>query len=378
MTGPIGCTYGQYPELNKYKDKIWIVYAGCASSTTSFVNRTNEDIVKEIITAINSGHNKIIFHNAAETLLQSVTKKAQAIVNIAPMYNDTMFFLHTAGYEAQKEYDKMKEIHNWTRKLNILASDHFEYIVKEFSKGLYSQVVPEYKIKLKERKFVCLNKVDRSHRVQLLARVLKEPGLLDKSFYSFEGTRPDWYKNLYNRFGQSVVATYIKNQHVFPLRLNITETRSNPIDLIPEDLYYHDESYFSLVTETVFYNIHEPGRTQSLLDSADGVFLSEKTYRPIALKHPFILLAFPNSLQMLRDRGYKTFSPYINEDYDSELNGEERLNMIFDEVLRLCSFTDDQWIEWQTNIKSIVEFNFEVLKNRTNFGLHPVEHLFAS
>jgi hypothetical protein len=43
--------------------------------------------------------------------------------------------------------------------------------------------------------------------------------------------------------------------------------------------------------------------------------------------------------------------------------------MIWKEVLRLCDFTDDQWIEWQTDIKDILDHNYRVLMEKTDYRL---------
>lgn len=376
--GPIKCTYGNFPELNKYRDKIFVIYAGAHPDYT-MVKRNNEDVLAEIDQAIKDGYTKIIFHNAAETYQPRVARKAQLIVELSNHYEDNMFFMQTASHDAQASYDKCFKEWGATRKIHMLPCDHFEFIMHEFANQLYTQIIPEYKVKLKEKKFVCFNKVDRIHRVQLFAKVLETPGLLEKSFYSFEGTSPEWYTiHTEARWGKKIADTLKKNEHIFPLRLNITENRHNPIDLIPEDLYYHDESYFSVVTETIYYKEGEEDKGQSLLNYDDGVFFSEKIFKPITLKHPFILVGFPGSLKKLRERGYKTFAPFIDESYDEIDNGRERLDAIFKEIVRLCELTDEQWMEWQNNVKSIVEYNFEVFQNKKTFGLAPVEHLFAN
>ena len=377
--GPIRCTYGNFPELTKYRDKIYVVYAGCMSEM-SITRRTNEDLIEEIKDAVNAGYTKIIYHNAGETLLYGTTFKIQNAIEASPFYNDTMFFMQTSGYDAQAAYDKIRQECPWfTRKLNILSCDHFEFITAQFALGLYEKVIPQYQIKTKQKKFVCFNKVDRVQRVQLLAKVLNTPGMLENSFYSFEGTHSDWHSlHATARFGENIAETLKNYAHLFPLKLNITPNRENPIDLIPEDLYYHDESYFSVITETVFYAKNEYWRPHAILNYADGVFISEKTYRPIAMKHPFILMAYPGTLKRLRERGYKTFSPFIDESYDDIIDGEQRLEAIFKEISRLCAFTDEQWLEWQTNIKPIVEYNYENFNSKTEFGLHSVEHLFAN
>ncbi|NBP57750.1 hypothetical protein EBU71_14690, partial [bacterium] len=268
--GPIKCTYGNFPELKKYKDKIFVIYAGAHPDHT-MMKRTNEDLIAEIDQAIKDGYTKIIFHNAAETYQPRVVQKAQLIVELSKHYNDNMFFLQTASHDAQASYDKFFKEWGATRKIHMLPCDHFEFIMHEFANQLYAQVIPEYKVKLKEKKFVCFNKVDRIHRVQLFAKVLNTPGLLEQSFYSFEGTHPVWY-TIYpeDRWGKDIADTLQRNKHIFPLRLNINENRHNPIDLLPEDLYYHDESYFSVVTETIYYKEGEKDMSEQPEDEEAG------------------------------------------------------------------------------------------------------------
>jgi hypothetical protein len=124
-----------------------------------------------------------------------------------------------------------------------------------------------------------------------------------------------------------------------------------------QDVFLYNTSYFSLVAETMF--AENKGLTDDIF--YDCYDFSEKLFRAIKFKHPFILAARSNSLQVLKEYGYKTFHPYINETYDTIENDEDRLLAIVEEVKRLCKFTDDQWLAWQKNIKDIVEHNFHVL-----------------
>ena len=85
------------------------------------------------------------------------------------------------------------------------------------------------------------------------------------------------------------------------------------------------------------------------------------------MMHPFILITRPYSLKSLRNLGYKTFSPFIDESYDDIENDIDRFKAIHDEITRLGMLTNDEWITFQENIKSIVEYNFDILKNKTMF-----------
>jgi len=65
------------------------------------------------------------------------------------------------------------------------------------------------------------------------------------------------------------------------------------------------------------------------------IHLTEKTLRPIACGHPFILAAGPGSLKLLRSYGFQTFDGYIDESYDNIQNENERLTAIVSEINRI-------------------------------------------
>lgn len=140
------------------------------------------------------------------------------------------------------------------------------------------------------------------------------------------------------------------------LYLDTEELIENKAELRRGTDQYYQNTYFSVVGETNFYTnypVSEPGR-----------FFSEKIFKPIAEKHPFILINPPNSLPLLRDLGYKTFHPFINESYDQELNDSKRLMMIARETERLSNFTDQEVLDFLNNVREICEHNHNCIKNK--------------
>ena len=123
------------------------------------------------------------------------------------------------------------------------------------------------------------------------------------------------------------------------------------------DVYYLD-TYFSIVNETTFH-------TKS---GYDGVpFLSEKIFKCIAMKHPFVMVSVPNSLQYLKKLGYKTFESIIDESYDSIVKDDERMFAIVNEVQRLCNLKDHELQTFLIEAQKICNYNYHVLKNKTEF-----------
>jgi hypothetical protein len=118
---------------------------------------------------------------------------------------------------------------------------------------------------------------------------------------------------------------------------------------------YYDSTYFSVVTETLFYQ----GRKLEY-----NGFYSEKTFKPIAHKHPFILLSTPQSLKRLKELGYRTFHPYIDESYDSEENDSTRMLMIVNEIEKLCKMPIEDLQYKMEQCRLICEHNYNLLLSK--------------
>jgi hypothetical protein len=74
---------------------------------------------------------------------------------------------------------------------------------------------------------------------------------------------------------------------------------------------------------------------ETLFDD-DRWHLTEKILRPIACGHPFMLAATPGALEYLRSYGFRTFSPLINENYDTIQDPVTRLVSITSEMRRIA------------------------------------------
>ena len=79
--------------------------------------------------------------------------------------------------------------------------------------------------------------------------------------------------------------------------------------------------------------------------SRNSHFLSEKIYRCFLFKKPFILLSRQNDLSYMRDIGYKTFEPIINEDYDQIYDHKLRLMAVCEEIKRITNKPIEEFIK---------------------------------
>ena len=92
-----------------------------------------------------------------------------------------------------------------------------------------------------------------------------------------------------------------------------------------------DESFYNDTFFSYTYN--------TFATSNKTIYLTEKIWKDIMCFHPFLLVSNPGSLKQLRELGYRTFSSYINEKYDEEMNFDSRSEMLFLEMKRLNTMT---------------------------------------
>ena len=105
-------------------------------------------------------------------------------------------------------------------------------------------------------------------------------------------------------------ATHDFLQHRFAAD-DLTESQHNDHHLCVAEHYTN--SYLNVVIET-----------HMDVDQSGGVFLTEKTFKPIKHAQPFVIFGAQHSLARLRDLGYRTFDHVIDTQYDDIADTTER------------------------------------------------------
>jgi hypothetical protein len=206
----------------------------------------------------------------------------------------------------------------------------------------------------KPYKFLFLNGRMRSHRKYLLER-FRVNSLLDQSLWTNLDTDlllvnllPQERWQNFNRL-HDVKITCIQNGqdlmnrpidlHLLPAQYECPQFRdgmktipasgnikrnlfnSTWGDAVVHETAYRD-TYFSLVTETVFNYPYS--------------FRTEKIWKPIAVGHPWIAVANAGFYRDLRNMGFRTFSHLIDESFDSIDSNQTRIERIAETVEDLC------------------------------------------
>lgn len=94
------------------------------------------------------------------------------------------------------------------------------------------------------------------------------------------------------------------------------------------DTNWMDDTAFTLVAETFICDNSTSG--YSLTN--DNFFLTEKSYKPLACKHPILLASTKGNLAHLRSQGFETFPELWDESYDNIADWRERIDRIVEIV----------------------------------------------
>lgn len=120
-------------------------------------------------------------------------------------------------------------------------------------------------------------------------------------------------------------------------------------------------SNYSIVSETFF-------------DTSDCSGSTEKTYRAILNKHPFIIAGSPGILQYLKNKGFKTFENYLpHPDYDSIVDHNLRLDAI---VHNIAAFPQSI-IDHKDQMAEDIEHNYILLRKIAQADRTLLENLYS-
>jgi hypothetical protein len=164
----------------------------------------------------------------------------------------------------------------------------------------------------RERDFTVLNRLHKSWRATVMAD-LQRHSVLDNSYWSYCETGSVGTDNPIEIDSidglTAATAEFLAGAPYVSDDLNQHQRN----DHSATDTKYHVNSYCNIVMETHFD-----------ADQSGGVFLTEKTFKPIKHGQLFFVAGPAGSLQALRDLGYKTFDSVLDNTYDRIANNTQR------------------------------------------------------
>jgi len=291
----------------------------------------------------------IIFCNAAEG---SWTLQTQVqMLGIEQLIIDHKILLISGG-EQQADYP-------------YVQYDHFLVEILRYDENVQAaQALDQiFNKKNKPYKFLFLNGRTRPHRKYLYER-FRQLGILEQSLWTMLESRPSISRcfriddNNVNLMATTSELRWLPKEYEVEQYQNaqITPGPANRA-FIKQELFNHTwgeiylkpepyiDTYFSLVTETVF---EQP-----------WPFRTEKIAKPLMIGHPFIVATTPGYYRDLHRLGFRTFGHVIDESFDQIEHHQDRMDRIITIVQDLCQQDLDSF---QKECYTVCKYNQEHLK----------------
>lgn len=279
-----------------------------------------------LIDAVNDGNCALVIHNCKEEYSGTQQTEAQMIELLSSVgihaHSNVLFLENSPGV-------------TYSNTLNTVQWNFFETAMRlqDFDiprKTLFTS--PDAK------KFLCLNFTPRPHRQQFMY-AMQEANLL----HEFNASHID----------DKLPLVYDTTDHV---ATDFLKPASGHLPYRVKDVDHWNTLSPRLVTENLLFIVTETAFTNENL-----LFLTEKTFKPFLLRMPFILIAQRGTLAYLRSIGYRTFSDFWDEDYDSIEDPGKRLQTIIKLTKTLATQDLSSLVSSMTHI---LEHNYHHLKTR--------------
>jgi hypothetical protein len=214
------------------------------------------------------------------------------------------------------------------------------------------------------KKYITFNRItgnSRAYRGIFVADLIKKQ-LLEHGHVSFSHVCPEHGE--YSKSALDLITKHNVDQEIvydaittlnsinYNLRIDQVDqpfinNSSQTISCIPQLM----ESFLYVVTETCFWE--------------EKKHLTEKIFKPIVSKHPFILLGCRGNLQYLKSYGFRTFDKWWDESYDNIKDPIERLHAVTKIIETICSYDNAQLEKMLIEMQDTLEYNFDLFYSKS-------------
>ena len=282
---------------------------------------------------------KTTYQNLHEVLKYSGIPKEQILLAFNSMNAQEVY---ESWFPAE---DRRLQVMSWPF---VMVASSYHYTICDPSQRLsISQFESTRDIK-RSHYFLFKIRNTRPHRVALLYKMANE-GLLEKTDWScltpirFNKGEVDFINEKYNFNLDNEIISMLCSLLPRSLSSEKGTVHSHVSAWTDKHTDAHRNSYLYICTETFCHGEHKS--------------LTEKIFKPIANFQPFIFVAYPKALALLKNLGFKTFSPFIDERYDDEQDEVKRLQLIYKEIDKIAKMSAEEIHEWFWNMKDILIHN---------------------
>jgi len=283
--------------------------------------------------------------------------------NLENLHNASLIVKSTSAHIlCTSEYSA--EVDNFCSNMKFKKMYYFfhGFAALDWYRGYYAINYHKTVVRPYYKDYISYNRIihgDRSYRIYFISKLL-ENDLISNGLISFgvnDQSSLSWRDEILD--AKSKLSRQSK-KHIFKNLINLNKKLTIDADAIPGSasgsipisVTTHDpynkmpnfDSFWHVVTETVFYY--------------DKLHLTEKIFKPIVSKQPFMLLAAPGNLAYLKSYGFKTFDSVIDESYDDIKDPDQRIDAVVDQLNWYCNLTDAEKLDIAEKLEPIIEHNF--------------------
>jgi hypothetical protein len=223
------------------------------------------------------------------------------------------------------------------------------------------------------KSYITFNRLTSNERIyrSLFVNELYKADLLESGHVSFSKDCPDGGRFDINLLAgienqgldSLLVKDAITNINQLPeLRIDFPDQHIPNQSMLLSPLQQLMESFIFVVTETCYWQ--------------NKTHLTEKIFKPIVLRMPFVLVGCTNNLEYLRSYGFKTFGNYWDESYDSIEDPILRMQAVAAILKQLSNMTADEQYRMLLDMQPILEHNYNLF-NDPAFVRKEWDHLLS-
>jgi hypothetical protein len=214
-----------------------------------------------------------------------------------------------------------------------------------------------------KKKYITFNRLTSSARVyrSLFISELIKRNILDQGYVSYNDVCPDggsYKENLLDGVNKGLYPESLANDAIeniskvpLPLRIDYKDR-----EFIPNSSFklsataQTQESFVYVVTETCYWE--------------EKCHLTEKIFKPIVSRMPFILVGCAHNLEYLRSYGFKTFGQWWDESYDEIEDPILRMQAIGDVLEEISSYSLEELEIMLTEMIPVLEHNYNLFNSQ--------------
>ena len=300
----------------------------------------------------------ILFDNSAEGHCDDyMFKFISQVVQLYKLNPDTTFYGNSAinikEIQQKSDYKNFKTIYTANFQEDTMAELYDEF----------NNMDLDYTYENKSTLYSCLNNAPKPHRALLLGALDKEENMISTPNVDFQELQTSTVKYLIEQAERKQISqqdfndglAYLKDlQLVYPIEL---DKRND--DIIHMKQMSADDSFITDLLDCDFQLI-----TETFSDST--LVVTEKIYKAIIMKQPFVIFGPHRIYKYLQNKGYKTFDHLTDNNFDTQTNIITKIKFLTQhlETLSMLKENPNKWKDIEKQNKEQADYNYELFTNR--------------